>query len=97
MQISSSGDEAPVFPCHKIILLLPRQLVIRLEDGEVGLLRPAAELRFPFAHLFSAPADHGSVVHAQGRVGDDQLFVDADDAAEPFAYGAGTDRRVERE
>ena len=47
--------------------------------------------------VFSAPADHGSVVHAQGRVGDDQLFVDADDAAEPFAYGAGTDRRVESE
>ena len=81
----------------QVVLLLLCEVVVWLEYGEVVLWRTAAELGLPFAHLVTAPAEHGAVVHAQQLVGDDKVFVNAYYAAEALAVGAGADGRVERE
>ena len=81
----------------KQVLLLLRQLEIGLEDGKVDGGCTAAELLLPHLHLIAMPALHAALVDRQRGVGDDEALVDADDAAEALAGGAGAGRRVERE
>ena len=77
--------------------LLVGQLVVGGKDGEARLFGAADDHVAPFAHLLAPPAHHGSVVDGQGAVGHHQMLVDADDAAEAFAFGASAHGRVERE
>ena len=79
----------------EIILLLLSQFIVRSEDREVMCRSFPQEFGKPFAHFLSPPADNGSVVDTQGAVGDDEMFIDADDFSEAFAGGAGSDRRIE--
>ena len=77
-------------PQHVFFLL--REFQIRLENREIVLGSPAAELVFPHAHLVAMPALHASVIDAERGVGNDQPLVDADDIAKAFAFGACTCR-----
>ena len=79
------------------VLLLLGEFVIRLEDGESPFGIESDKPVLPFAHLFSSPAHHGTLIHTQGGVGYDQMFVYAYDFAKSFAIGAGTCGRVEGE
>ena len=73
------------------------QLVVGSENGEAGFLRTAYHHVFPFAHFLAAPAHHGAVVYGKGAVGDDEMFVDAHDTSEAFAFRTCADGGVERE
>ena len=77
-------------------LLLGRKVVIGLKDVETVLGGLHAEGFFPLSHLLAVPALHTSVEYAQRWIGDNQPFIDTDNAAKTFAHGAGTDRGVER-
>ena len=79
------------------VFLLLAQVHIGLEDGEIVFHGMAAEPFLPFLHLLAVPADDATVVDRQCRVGDDQFFVDADDASEALAFGTGAYGRVEGE
>ena len=79
------------------VLLLLRQVHVRLKYGEVVVGRMPAEPLLPFAHLLAVPAHHAAVVHAQRGIGNHQLFVDAHDLAETLTLRTGTCWRVERE
>ena len=65
--------------------MLLRQLGVGGEDGEVVYLCPADEVFEPFAHLLSVPALDAAVIDAEGGVGDDEAFVDADNLAVALA------------
>ena len=80
----------------KLVFLFLREVVVRLEDREVVLCGPAAELFFPHAHLLAVPADHAAVVDRQRGIGDDQMFVDADNLAKALTFRARSYGRVER-
>jgi len=79
------------------ILLCLGEVVVWFKDGEIMFGSPSDKLLLPFAHFFASPADNGSVVHTQCRVGHHQCLVDAYHPSETFALGTCTDGRVERE
>ena len=79
------------------IALLLSKFAIWRGDREVEFVGHANQVLLPLAHLFAAPAGHAIVVDRERLVGDDQVLVDADDAAEAFAARAGAKRAVERE
>ena len=81
----------------KPVFLLLGQFHIWFEDGEVVVGGMSTEPFLPFLHLLTVPAYHTTLIDRQGRVGDDQSFVDADDTTEALALRTGTCRGVERE
>ena len=99
------GAQTALFGCERVgegavpepVLLLTAQLEVGLVDGEAPFGIEADEPLLPFAHLLAAPAHHRPLVDRQRRVGDDQVFIDADDASESLALGAGSGRGVEGE
>ena len=90
-----------VAPCHAFtavpqqVALLWGEVEVGLKDGEIVGSGFAHELLQPDAHLLSAPAHHRPIMDGEGTVGHDKTLVDADDAAETLALGAGTHRGVE--
>ena len=79
----------------KPVFLALGEFVVGLMDGKPSFCVERDEPVLPLAHLVTAPAHHGSLVEAQGGVGDDELFVDAHDASETLTLGAGPDGGVE--
>ena len=88
--LAVAGQTAP-----KHVFFLLGKLEVRLEDWEIVLGGTAAELLEPHAHLLASPTNHTTVVDTHGRVGDDQLLVDAYHTAESLASGAGSQWGVE--
>ena len=80
---------------QQVILLCLGELVVRSKDREVVGRCFLEEFVQPFSHLLSPPAHHGTVVHTQGTVRDDQVLVDSDYLSKAFADRAGSHRRVE--
>ena len=74
-----------------------RKLVVGLVDGESQLFCLPDELRFKAAHLLAPPARHRVAVHGLRLVGDDEVFVDADNFSVALAAAAGAKRVVEAE
>ena len=81
----------------KPVFFLLGELEVRLEDRESAFRVETDEPVLPLRHLVSSPAHNGSVVDTQGAVGDDELFIDAYDAAKALTFRAGSHRGVERE
>ena len=71
------------------VFLLLCQVHVRLENGEVIQGCMPAEPVLPFFHLLSVPTNHTTVIDRESRVGDDQLFVDADDSSEALTLWTG--------
>ena len=81
----------------KHILLLLRQVIVRFEDGKIVLGSTTAEFFLPHLHLIAVPRLHTTVVDRQCGIGNDEVFVDADNLAETLTLRAGTSRRIEGE
>ena len=79
------------------VLLRSCQVEVRLEYGEFVGCCPAAEFGLPCSQLLAVPALHASVVHAQRRIGHNQLLVDAYHLAESLTLGTGSCGRIECE
>ena len=77
--------------------MLLAQFVVRGEDREIVYLGTTYEVAFPLAQFLAMPACHTPVIDAEGGVGDDEILVDADDAAVALACGTDAHGRVERE
>ena len=84
-------------PVPQLVLLVLSQVIVRFEDGEIILGSSSAELVFPHLHLLAVPANHTAVVNRQCGVGDDQVFVDADNLAEALTFRTSSYGRIERE
>ena len=84
-------------PVPEPVFLLPREVHVGLENGEVVAGCPAAEFILPLFHLIAVPTLHTAFIDGKHGVGDDKFLVDADDASEPFTGGAGPQWRVEGE
>ena len=89
------GPRHPLAAVPEEVALLGGEVEVGLKDGEIVGSGFAHELLQPDAHLLSAPAHHRPVMDGEGAVGYDKTLVDADDATETFAFGAGAHRRVE--
>ena len=79
------------------VLLRLCQVHIGLEDREVVLHSVTTEPFLPLFHLLTMPADDAAVIDGEGRIGNDQFLVDADDATEALTLRTGPHRGVERE
>ena len=77
--------------------MLLAQFVVRGEDREIVYLGTTYEVAFPLAQFLAMPACHTTVIDAEGGVGDDEILVDANDAAVALACGTDAHGRVERE
>ena len=98
--LKEAVDAAPLAIARAVpqqVALSLCQLVVGLVDREVVPCRNMDELSFPFAHHLSTPAHHGVVIHRATPVGNHQVLVNADHAAEAFARGACPDGVVEVE
>ncbi len=87
-----AGEVFVAFPEH--FLLFGRKLDIRLVDGEVELVGVHHQLFVELLHHLAPPAGNGALIDAQGRVGDDEAFVDADGFAVAPADRTGAERAV---
>ena len=77
------------------VFFLSCQLQVGLEYREIVSFRTSTELIFPLTHLFAVPTLYTTIVDAEGRVGNDQFFINANDAAKSFTSGACSQRRIE--
>ena len=101
------GEEAPdavpdvlgpfAFAIEDPVTLCLGQLAPWGVQGNRALACEFEEIRLAFLVGFGLPGLDGAATQRQRGIRDDEVVVDADDAAEAFAGLAGTDRRVEAE
>ena len=78
------------------LFLLSGEFVVGPVYRKIKLVGRSHQLLFPPLHGIAAPGGYRVVVDASGLVGHDELFVDSDNLAIPFANRAGPYRIVER-
>ena len=77
------------------VALFVGKFVVGLEDRKSYALGHPDELCLPLAHLLAAPTLDATFVHALGRIGNDEVRVDARDVAPPLARRTSAHRRIE--
>ena len=81
----------------KYFLFCFSKLIIRSMNREVNSCGLYHKVVVPLLHHIAPPAENSAFVNAHSFVGDDKVFVDAENFSKTFAGGASTDRIVETE
>ena len=94
-EVSDATEVGAPLPNHGLLRL--RQRMPRRVNGQVGVRSGHHEPVAPPSRALAAPRGHRAVVEALGGVGDDLVWVDAQDMAVAFARAACTHGAVEVE